>query len=82
MALSLSFFFLQSDPICTTEKFCCLVTHSYTKTPIDAPGKEAFLKTPWEKELEALERLYRSTGLIFLQWQKEVFNNYHSIPAF
>ena len=33
-------------------------------------------------ELEALERLYRSTGLIFLQWRKEVFNNYHSIPAF
>ena len=23
------------------------------------------------KELEALERLYRSTGLIFLQWQKK-----------
>ena len=33
-------------------------------------------------KLEALERLYRSTGLIFLQWRKEVFNNYHSIPAF
>ena len=33
-------------------------------------------------ELEALERLYRSTGLIFLQWRKEVFNNYHSVPAF
>ena len=35
-----------------------------------------------EEKLEALERLYRSTGLIFLQWRKEVFNNYHSIPAF
>ena len=35
-----------------------------------------------DNKLEALERLYRSTGLIFLQWQKEVFNNYHSIPAF
>ena len=32
-------------------------------------------------ELEALERLYRSTGLIFLQWQKK-FLNYHSIPEF
>ena len=28
---------------------------------------------------EALERLYRSTGLILAE---EVFNNYHSIPAF
>ena len=35
-----------------------------------------------KKKLEALERLYRSKGLIFLQWRKEVFNNYHSIPAF
>ena len=43
------------------------------------PNKPAFLcvcrtsllKILWEKELEALERLYRSTGLIFLQWQKK-----------
>ena len=26
---------------------------------------------PFEFQLEALERLYRSTGLIFLQWQKK-----------
>ena len=42
--------------------------------------RKGFFETVWK--LEALERLYRSTGLIFLQWRKEVFNNYHSIPAF
>ena len=32
---------------------------------IEEPKKEV------EEELGALERLYRSTGLIFLQWQKK-----------
>ena len=26
------------------------LTHSHTMTPFDAPGKQAFLKTLWEKE--------------------------------
>ena len=36
-------------------------------------GNGAVLKSSsqWQLKLEALERLYRSTGLIFLQWQKK-----------
>ena len=30
--------------------FNTLLTHSHTMTPFDAPGKQAFLKTLWEKE--------------------------------
>ena len=67
-------------------------THAHTYTLLDAPpwGGDPKKPTPPQlspkkkkkKKLEALEHLYRSTGLIFLQWRKEVFNNYHSIPAF
>ena len=30
--------------------FCASLTHSHTMTPIDASGKQALLKTLWEKE--------------------------------
>ena len=53
-----------------------------TNITIDGSDIEVLDSDGKVKELEALECLYRSTGLIFLQWQKEVFNNYHSIPAF
>ena len=34
-------------------------------------GHQVRILTYLYKKLEALERLYRSTGLIFLQWQKK-----------
>ena len=35
------------------------------------PLSPVFCDKPFNNKLEALERLYRSTGLIFLQWQKK-----------
>ena len=36
----------------------------------DLKGNDILAVTKSQAKLEALERLYRSTGLIFLQWQK------------